>query len=157
MNSRKLIWVGVAVSLLMPAIASAQSGFNGTWKVNFDKSKMSKKPDVFLVQDGMFQCKTCVPAVDVKADGQDQKLTGNPYADTLSIKIVNANTIEEVSKKNGKVVGTNKDVVSADGNTLTFEYSDSSATNAAPVTGKSEMSRVAKGPAGSSHVRLVGN
>ena len=117
----------------MPAIASAQSGFNGTWKVNFDKSKMSKKPDVFLVQDGMFQCKTCVPAVDVKADGQDQKLTGNPYADTLSIKIVNANTvIEEVSKKNGKVVGTNKDVVSAYGNTLTFEYSDSSATNAAP-------------------------
>jgi hypothetical protein len=38
---------------------------------------------------------------------------------------------------------------SADGKTAKFEFSDSRATNAAPVTGKGELTRVATGPAGS--------
>jgi hypothetical protein len=36
-----------------------------------------------------------------------------------------------------------------DDKTLSFEFSDSSATNADPVTGQGEATRVAKGPAGS--------
>jgi len=62
---------------------------------------------------------------------------------------VDDRTIEETDKKNGKTVGTSKSWVSADGNTIMFEFSDSSATNADPVTGKGEATRVAKGPAGS--------
>jgi hypothetical protein len=38
--------------------------------------------------------------------------------------------------------------VSPDGNTLAFTFTDSSNTNAEPVTGKGEETRVAKGPAG---------
>jgi len=83
------------------------------------------------------------------AAGQDQKVTGHPYYDTMSIKVVDDRTIEEADKKNGKTVTTSKTTVSPDGNTLTFEFSDSSATNAAPVTGKGEATRVAKGPDGS--------
>jgi len=146
---KKLIWVGIAVSLLTPALASAQTGFNGTWKINFDKSQMPKKPDVYLIQDGMYHCKSCVPVIEVKADGQDQKVTGDPYIDSLSVKVVDERNIVEVAKKNGKTVATTKDILSADGNTLTFEYTDSTATSGASVTGKSEMMRVEKGPAGS--------
>ena len=42
--------------------------------------------------------------------------------------------------------------ISPDGNTLTFEFTDSSNTSGAPVTGKGEATRVAKGPAGSSPI-----
>lgn len=42
--------------------------------------------------------------------------------------------------------------VSPDGNTLTFEFTDSSNTNGAPVTGKGEATRVAKGPAGANAI-----
>jgi len=144
-------WLGftLSLSLLMPALATGQSPFEGTWKFELNTAQFPKKPDVYLVQDGMYHCKTCVPAIDVKADGQDQKISGHPYYDTVSIKVVDDRTIQETDKKNGKTVATSKTWVSADGNTLMFEFSDSSNTNADPVTGKGEETRVAKRPEGS--------
>jgi hypothetical protein len=105
-----------------------------------------------MLKNGMYQCKSCVPPIEVKADGQDQKVTGQPYFDSISVKVVDDRTIEETDKKNGKIVATSKMSVSADGNTLMFEFSDSSATNADPVTGKGQSTRVAKGPAGSNAI-----
>lgn len=146
---KKPLWFLLFLSLLTPGLAMAQSAFDGTWKLDLKTAKFPEKPDVYLLQDGMYHCKTCVPMIDVKADGQDQKVVGHPYFDMMSIKVVDDRTIEGTSKKNGKVVGTSKTWVSADGNTLTFEFTDSSATNADPVTGTGEETRVAKGPEGS--------
>ena len=148
---KKPLWFVLLMPLLMPVLAMAQSAFDGTWKVDLNKAQLPKKPDVFLLQDGMYHCKTCVPPIDIKADGQDQKVTGHPYYDTMSIKVVDDRTVEEADKKDGKTVTTSKTTVSSDGDgsTLTFEFTDSSATNADPVTGKGEATRVAKGPAGS--------
>jgi len=149
-NTRwSVLTLSLLIALLMPAMARAQSVFDGTWKFDMKTAKFPEKPDVYLLQDGMYHCKTCVPTIDVKADGQDQKVSGHPYYDMVSIKVVDDRTIEETDKKNGKVVTTSKTWVSADGNTLMFEFSDSSATNADPVTGKGSETRVAKGPAGS--------
>jgi hypothetical protein len=133
---------------LMPTLATAQSVFDGTWKMDMKTAKFPDKPAVFLLKDGMYQCKTCAPPVEVKADGQDQKVSENPYWDTMSIKVVDDQTIEETDKKNGKTVFTEKTWVSADGNTMMFEFTDVSATNSDPVTGKGQATRVAKGPAG---------
>ena len=58
--------------LWMPMLAAAQSAFDGTWKVDMNKVDFPKKPDVFLLQDGMYECKTCTPPYKVKADGTDQ-------------------------------------------------------------------------------------
>jgi hypothetical protein len=137
------------LSLLTPGLAIAQSAFDGTWKIDVKTAKFPEKPDVYLLQDGMYHCKTCVPTIDVKADGQDQKVVGQPYFDMMSVKIVDDRTIAQTQKKNGKAVGNSKTWVSADGNTLMFEFTDSSATNGDPVTGKGEETRVSKGPAGS--------
>lgn len=138
--------------LLMPLLATAQSAFDGTWKIDMNKVEFPKKPDVYLLQNGMYQCKSCVPPVDIKADGQDQKVTGHPYYDSAAIKVVSDHEIEETDKKSGKTVATSSMTVSADGNTLTFEFTDSSNTNGAPVTGKGEATRVAKGPAGANAI-----
>jgi hypothetical protein len=146
---KKPLWFVLLLSVLTPGLAMAQSAFDGTWKVDLKTAQFPTKPDVYLLQDGMYHCKTCVPAIAIKADGQDQKVTGHPYYDMASIKVIDGRTIEEIDKKNGKVVATSKTWVSADGNTLMFEFTDSSATNADPVTGKGEETRVDKGPAGS--------
>jgi hypothetical protein len=145
---KKLIFVGLAMLLLMPIVASAQNAFDGTWKIDLKNAQFPKKPDVYLLQSGMYQCKTCVPAIDVKADGQDQKVAGHRYIDSVAIKVVNDHEIEETDKKNGKTVATSTMTVSSDGNTLAFTFNDSSNTNADPVTGKGEETRVTKGPAG---------
>ncbi len=144
--------IGLLASLLLPGLATAQSAFDGTWKVDVNKVEFPKKPDVYLLQNGMYECKTCAPPVKIKADGQDQTVTGDPYRDAVAIKVINDHEIEETDKKNSKTVGTSTTTVSPDGNTLTFEFSDSSNTNAAPVTGKGEATRVAKGPAGSNAI-----
>ena len=149
---KKLLFVGLAMLLLMPMVASAQNAFDGTWKIDVNNAQFPKKPDVYLLQNGMYQCKTCVPPIDVKADGQDQKVSGHPYYDSVAIKVVNDHEIEETDKKNGKTVTTSKMTVSPDGNTLMFAFNDSSNTNADPVTGKGEATRVAKGPAGANAI-----
>ena len=146
---KKLLFTTLLVAFLVPVQASAQSAFDGTWKIDLNKAQMPKKPDVYLLQNGKYECKTCVPTVSVKADGTDQNVTGHPYYDTIAVKVVNDRTVEETQKKGGKVVATSTTTVAADGKTATFEFTDSSNTNAAPVTGKGTQTRVGKGPAGS--------
>lgn len=149
---KSLFFAVVLMLATLPFTAMAQNDFDGTWKVELNTAQLPKKPDVYLLQNGMYQCKSCVPPIDVKADGTDQKVSGHPYYDTVSIKVINDHTVEETEKKDGKVVGTSTTTVSPDGNTATWEFSDSSASNAAPVTGKGESTRVAKGPAGSNAI-----
>jgi len=146
---KKLLRCGLLMAMLAPVLALAQDAFNGTWKIDLNKAEMPKKPDEYLLKDGMYHCKTCVPPIDIKADGQDQKVTGHPYYDLAAIKIVDDHTIEETDKKNGKVVVVATTRISSDGDTASFDFTDSSATNADPVTGKGEAMRVAKGPSGS--------
>ncbi|HXA77260.1 MAG TPA: hypothetical protein VNV41_09010 [Candidatus Acidoferrales bacterium] len=146
---KRLVQAGFLIALFMPTVAMAQSSFDGTWKIDLSKVELPKKPDVLLLQGGMYQCKTCIPAINIKADGQDQKVSGDPYVDSMSIKVVDDHTVLETDKKGGKTVGTSTTTVSKDGTTAAFEFTDSSNTNGAPVTGKGMMTRVEKGPAGS--------
>lgn len=137
-------------ALFVPNIAIAQSGFDGTWKVDMSKVDWSKKPDVYLLDKGMYSCKTCVPPYTIKADGSDQAVTGHPYVDTIAIKVVSDHEIQETDKKGGKVVGTSTTTISADGKTSNWTFTDASDTNGGPpVTGKGESVLVLKGPAGS--------
>ena len=41
---KKLLFVGLAMLVLMPVVASAQSAFDGTWKIELNKADFSKKP-----------------------------------------------------------------------------------------------------------------
>ncbi len=138
------------VALLVPALAGAQSPFDGTWKADLSKVNFPTKPDVFLLTGGMYSCKSCAPPYTVKADGADHAVTGHPYFDSVAIKVVGDHEIQETDKKSGKVVGTSTTTISADGKTASFTFSDASDTNGgAPITGKGEAARVAAGPAGS--------
>ena len=57
--------------VFLPLLATAQNDFEGTWKVDLTKSGMPDKADVLLLQNGTYQCKTCVPPINLKADGED--------------------------------------------------------------------------------------
>ncbi|WP_239308977.1 hypothetical protein [Rhodanobacter sp. FDAARGOS 1247] len=134
---------------LIPPLAMAQSAIEGTWKIDLKRMQMPKKPDVLLLQDGMYQCKTCVPPVSVKADGTDQPVTGHPYYDMLAVKVIDDHTIQETEKKDGKVISTSTTTVADDGKTASFNFTENNNNNADPITGQGSMTRVAKGPAGS--------
>jgi hypothetical protein len=148
---RKLsLLVSLGPLLFAPLCAIAQSAIDGTWKVDMSKVDFPKKPDVYLLQNGIYECKTCTPPIKVKTDGTDQPVTGHPYFDTVAIKVVNDHEIQETDKKGGKVVATSTTTASADGKTVNFTFKDSSNTNGGPaVTGKGEAELVTKGPSGS--------
>jgi hypothetical protein len=149
----KKVFFLLALAALITPVLEAQSAFDGTWKLDIHKVDFPKKPDVFLLQNGMYECKTCAPPYAIKADGSDQPVSGHPYYDTVAIKVVNDHAIEETDKKDGKAVSTSTSTVSSDGNTVKFTFSDSSNTNGGPpVTGQGEATRVAKGPAGSNAI-----
>ena len=127
----------------------AQNPIDGTWKADLSKLKFPEKPDVIVVKDGRYQCPTCVPTkIDIAADGQDQKVTGNPYFDTMSVKIEGPKTVETITKKDGKIVGKERDVVSEDGNQFTSEWTGRTAPDSPEMSAKAVHTRVAPGPAG---------
>jgi hypothetical protein len=140
----------VLASVLLPLLAlAAESPFTGTWKVDPDKIQFPEKPESWLLQNGRYQCTSCVPGIDIKADGSDQPIPGYKFADTLAVKVVNDRTVEFTNKKGGKVVQKETLTVSADGKTLAGEFTQYREASKDPVTGKQSMTRVAAGAAGS--------
>jgi hypothetical protein len=150
---KRLSFVVMLSALLVPMLAEAQSALNGTWKIDMSKVDFPEKPDVFVLQKGLYSCKSCVPPYTIKADGKDYVVKGHPYYDTVAIKVVDDHTIEETDKKGGKEVSTSTSTVSQGGDTLSFSFNDSSNTNGGPaVSGRGQATRVAKGPAGSNAI-----
>ena len=107
-----LLWIA-------PTMALAASPFDGTWKTKADSFQISGTPDAYEISQGMYRCTSCVPPINVKADGTDQSVTGHDYYDTVAVRIVNNNSVEWTHKKGGKIVSTDALTVSGDGKTLT--------------------------------------
>jgi hypothetical protein len=145
---KQILCFGVMLSLVIPVQALAQSLFDGTWKINLAESQSSTKPSVYLLQDGTFHCPTCDPPLEIPADGSDHKITGEPCYDTVSIKVVDDRTTEEIDKRKGKAVGTTRMTVSLDGNTATVEWTESCNAQGDVGAGKDIMARVAQAPRG---------
>ena len=127
----------------------AQSPFDGTWKMDLSKTQFQGTPSTYLLQNGIYQDSSSVPKINIKADGTDQAVQGSKTYDTIAVKAVDDKTVEFTSKKAGKVVSMGKRIVSADGKTVTSEFTVYPEASKQPVTGKATMLRIAAGPAGS--------
>src|SRR6185437_12726910 len=100
---KRLLIAGLALALLVPLFAFAQSAFNGTWETQLSSVKGMGKPLVIHLKDGMYEC-NCVPPVKIKADGEDHAVTGHPGYDSMAVTVVNDHAIHVVYKKDGKVM-----------------------------------------------------
>ena len=127
-----------------------QSAFDGTWRLN-TQSAQFKGNEKFSLQDGMWQCDTCVPKIAVKADGKDQNVSESPYYDAINVREVDDHTVEITNKRGEKVSGTAKMTASDDGKTLTTEWSFVSQTGQ-QGSGKYNSARVGDAPAGANKV-----
>jgi hypothetical protein len=134
---------------LFPAIAFATEPFDGTWKLDLNKVQLSQKPNTIELANGIYQCSTCVPKVKVSADGTDHKLTGEPSADMVSVKVLDERTIEIQTKKAGKLVSVQKLTVEPGGSHLTRAVTQYPENSPLPVSMVFVDSRVEEGPAGS--------
>lgn len=131
----KRIALLVAVFSISLSVFAADDPFVGTWKLNLAKSKYSPGPPpksntykfeaagangVKLTADGVgSRGEPNHREYTANYDGKDYPVTGNPDADTVSVKRINAYTVEGTQKKDGKLVRTFRRAVSPDGKTLT--------------------------------------
>jgi hypothetical protein len=126
----------ISVLTLFVAIATAGQS-SGTWKLNVQKSKYSPGPPpkslTVVVESDENNYKLEATGTDAegkpthvqysaKFDGKDYPVTGMTNADTVSVKRIDANTVESVQKKDGKVVMTVTSKVSDDGKTRTSTW-----------------------------------
>jgi len=136
----------LALALLVPAIAVANSPFDGTWKTRVDSVKVSGKPDVYLVAGGMYECSSCVPVYKIKADGTDQAVVDTGYRDHIAFKVLSPTAVEMTAKKAGKTVYAGTMTVSADGSQLASSFT--SYAGEKPATFAFTETRTAPAPAG---------
>lgn len=130
------------------AAAADLTALNGTWKTDRASIKFEQKPDNILLQDGTYKCTTCIPPLEVAADGQFHDVAGRAYSDSMSVKAVDDKTVEMKARKGGRDTFAATITVSADGNTLTRKFKDSSTPNAPAVEGSSSSTRAGPAPAG---------
>jgi hypothetical protein len=130
------------------ALAAGAGPFDGTWKSRLDAAKFSDKPRTIIIDaNGTYSCTSCVPPIEVKANGTDQAVTGHDYYDTVSVTMLDYASYRVVRKKAGKVMLDEKYAVLPDKNWLEFKFVDQTGTQ--PIRGDFLLSRVAPGPAGS--------
>jgi hypothetical protein len=139
--------IAVCALTLATGIVAAQSPFDGTWKsTRAVPAQVQKMSIVIELKDGIFQLtNTGGTKINIKADGTDQPVQGNSNTDTMAVKVVDDKTVEITGKKDGKILSSSRNTVSADGKTNTMEYlnPDGKVRNQATYT------RAAAGPPGS--------
>jgi hypothetical protein len=130
-----------------PTATAAAATIDGTWKADVDSVQFDQKPDEYLLQNGQYTCKSCVPSNTVAADGAFHPVKA-PYSDELAVKVDDAHHVTRTAKKGGRQVGETKMTVSDDGNSLTQAFTDTSVANAPAAKGEFIETRVGPAPAG---------
>jgi len=129
----KTIGLGLLLCIAAAGMCFADNPSLGTWKLDESKSEFGEgagKPATVVWEKTGDQEKCTVDGVDAsgkkthtvwtgKLDGEYYPVTGDRLADSRSFKQTGDNTIEMISKKDGKVVGDGKVVVAPDGKTRT--------------------------------------
>lgn len=127
--------VALSMGLFLAAgVLNAANPEMGTWKLNEGKSKIAsgtvKNTTVVYSRTMMGKVKVTTDGVNAKGkrehtewtgkfDGKDYALSGDPMSDMRAYTKVNDRTLELTSKKDGKVTGTGRVVISADGKSRT--------------------------------------
>ena len=123
----------LALCFVGAAVCFAADGFMGTWKLNEAKSKLSPgtpKNSTVVYEAAGDNVKVTIDGTDSdgkpthnewtgKFDGKDYPVTGDPSADSRSLKKINDHTLTFAVKKGDKATTTGRIVLSADGKTRT--------------------------------------
>jgi hypothetical protein len=136
MTGKSLVLLAATAMVALGVVAFAADVNVGTWKLNLAKSKFSPGPapksQTLKIEawgdDGVKYAADGIGAdgkpmhweFQAKYDGKDTPFTGNPDADMIAYKRIDANTVEATTKLKGKATGMTKIVVSKDGKTRTL-------------------------------------
>jgi hypothetical protein len=140
MRNQRLVGFAIAMLLTALTLFVATAGadqLSGTWSMNAEKSMYNPGPPpknlTVVIESDENNYKVDATGTDgdgkpihfqnsAKFDGKDYPVTWIANADTVSVKRIDANIVETMQKKDGKVVMTVTTKVSADGKSRTSTW-----------------------------------
>jgi hypothetical protein len=87
--------------LFLPIASLAQSPFDGTW-ITDENVWLPKQPQEYSLANGLLRSWGYTRNEAIKADGNNHKVPEASYWDTVSVRELDAHTVEIVAKKAAK-------------------------------------------------------
>lgn len=138
-----------AAGLLFLAAPALADPFDGSWKGDLSTAQSTERPSRYSIVNGTYRCQTCQPTpYAVPADGAYHRVAGRPYWDELSVTVVDDHNVNFGFKKDGQVVATNANTISADGRTMTMVSHNTNNGGGVPIDATSSATRVGAPMAG---------
>ena len=113
----------------------ATHGFAGVWRLNLAQSNIppvTKSQILTIETDGVFinmreklindKGETLIITVEGELNGRDYPVTGTPFADTVSYRLLSPNVIEGIAKKDGRICVKETAVLSDSGTKVDVTY-----------------------------------
>jgi hypothetical protein len=148
MRLRFLILIFAAFGLCLTTMAADDPSV-GTWKLNPSESKFSSGPPpqsiiLKIEPSGANGLKITTETIDAQGkrsvststgnfDGKDSPVTGDPNADSASLKRDDANSTETENKKSGRITSFFRRIVSRDKKKMTVTKTQNDAQGDAVV------------------------
>jgi hypothetical protein len=109
--------------------------FNGIWKLNLAKSDIPPitKSQILTIDTDGFNVtmkeeltndndELLIISLSGSFDGNENVVKGTPFADTVSFRLLNQNSIEGIAKKDGRICVKEEAVLLEDKNTVNVTY-----------------------------------
>ncbi|MBX9813949.1 MAG: hypothetical protein A4S12_00935 [Proteobacteria bacterium SG_bin5] len=139
-----------AALVAVAAPAAAQSPFDGTYRMDIASAQLPKKPLNRALKAGVYRC-DCDTPLEVKADGQWHKVSGQAYSDEMRVEAVDDNRLRMEGRKGSKPSFASDETVSPDGMTVNWTSIEYSATDGKPVNASGKDKRVGALPVAGLH------
>jgi len=117
---------GTSISKRVGPAAEGANKASGSWQAEkLDSASESVLTVTFKATEGELSMSDLTgDSYTAKFDGKDYPYKGDPGTTSVSLKKIDANTIEETDKRDGKVISVTRMTVSADGHTMKMEGED---------------------------------
>lgn len=145
----KAMFLGAALAVLA-APAAAQTGFDGTYKVDIGSAQLPDKPLNRALKGGVYHCDCDIP-MTVPADGAWHKVTGRPRVDSLRVIVIGDDGLRIEGRQGEKLVYATTDQVSADGMVNNWTNTDFTPVSGEPLKASGQDKRVGAAPAKGLH------
>jgi len=120
--------------LCLPALSFAETPFSGTWVVQPQLTAFSGRSLSFMIERGTYRRTSCVPTPEVPTDGRDHPVVGDPFVQSMSVRLLDADRVEVAQRVAGKLAWKGSYTVGKDRNSMVLKYEDHRPSNAVSGT-----------------------
>lgn len=146
------VWVLIlAAASASASMAKTGPSFTGRWLADLSTQKLPEHPDVYLVADGRYECRSCSPPRSYAADGKLHSIPGDEEVKAESVTILGPRSIRTRIEAPSLVRETTM-TASPDNRTATYVSLDNRPGVKGTLRTRYLAKRVAPAPSGANRV-----